>query len=247
MSRYITSFYPESKFGGFTDVDGTIAFYSRVNALLAAPSVVLDFGCGRGSYQQDAVPFRLQLRVVKGKVARVIGLDVDPTAQENPFVDDFRLLRPGQAWPVEAGSIDLVLSDYVLEHLPDPEQFFAESMRALRRGGNLCIRTPNVLSYFGVISWLVPTKHRDRFLGVAQPDREEAFPTLYRCNTIWRLRRVMAKHGFDHVVYGYEAEPSYLNFSKFFYALGVLHQKLAPKMFRLNIFAFGRRDSGAQT
>jgi len=168
MSRYVTSFYPESRFGGGTDVDGTIAFYSRVNALLAAPSVVLDFGCGRGSYQQDAVPLRLQLRVVKGKVARVIGLDVDPAAQGNPFVDDFRLLRPGQAWPVEAGSVDLVLCDYVLEHLPDPEQFFAESKRALRQGGNLCIRTPNVPSYFGVISWLVPTKHRDRLLGVAR-------------------------------------------------------------------------------
>jgi len=248
MSRYLASFYPESRFGGFTGIDGTIAFYSRVNALLTPSSVVLDFGCGRGSYQHDAVPFRLQLRVIKGKVARVIGLDVDPAAQENQFVDDFRLLRAGQAWPIEGGSVDLVLCDHVLEHLADPEQVFAESRRVLRQGGNLCIRTPNVLSYFGVISWLVPTRYRHSLLRVAQSERkEEAFPTLYRCNTIWPLRRMMVKYGFEHVVYGYESEPAYLNFSKFFYGLGVLHQRLAPEVFRLGIFAFGRRNSGGRT
>jgi hypothetical protein len=51
---------------------------------------------------------------------------------------------------------------------------------------------------------------------------------------------MMHEHGFEHVVYGYEAEPSYLSFSKFAYALGVLHQKLAPGFLRPAIFAFGR-------
>ena len=27
-------FYPESRFGGFTDIDGTIAFYTRVHSQL---------------------------------------------------------------------------------------------------------------------------------------------------------------------------------------------------------------------
>jgi hypothetical protein len=41
---------------------------------------------------------------------------------------------------------------------------------------------------------------------------------------------------------GYEAEPSYLNFSKLAYALGVWHERLAPRFMRLSIFAFGARQ-----
>jgi hypothetical protein len=50
----------------------------------------------------------------------------------------------------------------------------------------------------------------------------------------------MIKNGFECVVYGYEAEPSYLSFSKIAYSLGVLHQKFAPQFMKPCIFAFGR-------
>jgi len=32
----IDKHYPESRFGGFSDIDGTVTFYSRVNALLVS-------------------------------------------------------------------------------------------------------------------------------------------------------------------------------------------------------------------
>ena len=136
--------------------------------------------------------------------------------------------------------LDLILCDNVLEHLSDPSSFFREARRVLRPGGYLCIRTPNVFSYFGLAARLVPNRGHEAVLKVAQRGREDCFPTLYRANTVWALRRMMRRHGFDHVVYGYEAEPSYLHFSRLAYALGVLHQKLAPRAMRLAIFAFGR-------
>ncbi len=49
-------FYPESRYGGFTDIDGTVAFFARVNALLRPSFTVLDFGCGRGSHIDDPAP-----------------------------------------------------------------------------------------------------------------------------------------------------------------------------------------------
>src|SRR5262249_40689121 len=70
-------FYPETRFGGFTGVDGTVAFFSRVNSLLEPSFVVLDVGCGRGEYRDDPVPLRRNLRILKGKVERVVGIDVD--------------------------------------------------------------------------------------------------------------------------------------------------------------------------
>ena len=41
---------------------------------------VLDYGCGAGGYGDDPVALRRDLRVFRGKVKKVIGLDVDPSA-----------------------------------------------------------------------------------------------------------------------------------------------------------------------
>jgi SAM-dependent methyltransferase len=233
--------YPETRFGGFTDVDGTIAFYTRVQSLLTESSIVLDVGGGRGAYADDKVPVRKNLRILRGKAARVIGLDVDPAAQSNPFQDEFRLLT-GPRWPVEDDSIDLCLCDSVLEHIEQPEIFFDNCRRVLKNGGYLCIRTPNAWSYVAWLSKLVPEHLHSRVLARVQEVRkeEDVFPTHYRCNSLPRLRRMLARHGFDHVVYGYEAEPSYLQFSALAYALGTFHQRFAPGFLRPVLHAFAR-------
>lgn len=242
--KYQHLFFPETRFGGFTEVDVTIAFYNRVNALINPSDVVIDFGCGEGACLRDSVPLRRNLRVLRGKAARVIGLDVDaPAAARNRAIDEFHPLEPGAPWPVGDASADLILSDCVLEHLPDPEAFFSEARRILKPGtGLLCIRTPNVWSYVGVASRLAPNRLHASILKKAQPYRiEDVFPTVYRCNTLSKMRAMMKRYGFDAVVYGAESEPGYLEFSKIAYGLGVLHRKLAPSLLRPVIFAFGRR------
>jgi SAM-dependent methyltransferase len=241
-----SKFYPESKFGGFSNIDGTVAFYARINALLSPASVVLDFGCGKGIYQQDPLVWRRALRMLRGKVKNVLGLDVDPTATENPYIDEFRLLT-NENWPVEDGSIDLVISDNVMEHLKAPDVFFGECFRVLKPGGFLCIRTPNAWNYVAFISRLVPNKFHSKVTSLVQDGRKEetVFPTYYRCNSLPRMCSLLKKHGFsNHVVLGYEAEPSYLSFSRLAYWLGTLHQKMAPGFLRAAIFAFGQKEAG---
>lgn len=240
MAMY--SFYPESRFGGFTQIDGTIAFYARVQALVKPTSTVIDFGCGRGAYEADPVAFRRDLRIFKSKAARVIGLDASAAGRENPYLDEFHQLE-GIHWPLADQSADLCVCDNVVEHLPDPPAFFAEAQRVLRPEGVLCIRTPNRINYIALLSQLIPNRRHASVLAKAKPGlaEEDIFPTLYRCNTIPALSRAMRQHGFDAVVYGYEAEPTYLAFSKLAYALGVLHQKLSPGVFKPAIFAFGKK------
>ena len=226
-------------------MDGTVQFYTRVNALTTPDAVVVDAGCGRGAYAEDPVRFRKNLRILRGKVNRVIGLDVDLAAKENPFVDEFRRLEPGAAWPLENAEADLVVSDCVVEHLPDPDQFFSEAGRVLKTGGYLCIRTPNVWNYIGVLSRLIPNKLHARVLSKAQNGRkeEDVFPTLYLCNSVSKMKRIMERHGFETAVFGYETEPGYFNFSKAAYALGVIHQRFAPSFLGQVIFAFGRLNA----
>lgn len=242
-ANWLAQAYPVHRFGGFTDLDGTIAFYGRANALLEPGMVVADVGCGRGAHREDPVKYRRQLRVLSGKGAHVIGLDVDEAAAENPFVDEFRRLTPGQKWPIEDESVGLMMSDNVVEHLEQPDEFFAEAARVVKRGGYIALRTPNKLGYVAQVARMVPNRLHARVLGRVQEGRkeEDVFPTLYRCNTVWALRRALRENGFDAVVYGYEAEPGYLAFSRLAYRLGVWHQRWAPGFLKVTLFAFGKK------
>ena len=240
---YLSRYYPESRFGGFTDIDGTIAFYIRVQALLEPSSIVLDVGCGRGAYAEHPIRIKRELRTLKGKCRRAIGIDVDRQAVGNPLVDEVRLIE-GARWPVEDASIDVCVCDSVLEHVQDPAAFFAECRRTLKPGGYLCLRTSNRLNYLSLLARLIPNRLHARVLDRVLPpwkNQEDVFPTVYRCNTRGRLRRMLDRHGLDHCVYGYEAEPYHLGFSRLAYFCGVLHQRLAPNLCKTTLFAFARK------
>ena len=244
---YKETFYPESKFGGFSDMDGTLAFYLRVNALLTPASVAVDYGCGRGAYGDDRLPLRRELRILKGKVSRVIGLDIEEAGATNPFLDEFHLLK-GSQWPIVDNSIDLVVCDSVIEHLEQPQLFFSEAWRSLKPGGYVCIRTPNLWGYVALLSRLIPNPSHNQVLSKVKErtNVRDVFPTLYRCNTIPALDRQMEACGFAHIVYGFGAEPAYLSFSKIAYWLGVLYQRYAPGFLQPVLFAFGQKLSESQ-
>lgn len=238
----VERWYPEKRFGGFTHVDGTVAFYERVNGMLQPQSVVLDLGCGRGVGVEDAVPWRSALRNFKGRCKLVIGADVDPAAATNPTIDQFCVIVDGRV-QVPDEHVDLCIADFVLEHVQDVDAFFSEAVRVLRPGGFLCLRTPNVWNYMGIASRLIPNQLHVRVLGRVQPDRaeEDVFPTVYRCNSVRRLRNAFARHGLDGVVLTQESEPAYLSFSKILYALAVFHQRHAPPPIRRMLLAYARK------
>jgi SAM-dependent methyltransferase len=239
--RHKNVFYPESRFGGFSDVDGTLVFYARVNTLLKPDSVVVEYGCGRGAYGEDPIPLRRNMRIMRGKVRQVIGLDIDPASSVNPYIDQFHQLE-GHDWPLADDSADLCICDNVLEHLEQPEKLFSEAQRVLSNGGALCIRTPNAWNYIGIFSRIIPASKHSAVLARVKDNSQErdVFPTFYRCNSLRAIRRMLQKYHFKGVVYGYEAEPSYLSFSRLAYGLGVIHQKWAPGCLRAAIFSFSR-------
>ena len=90
--------YREYGAGGFSRWDGTVAFMTRVNALIGPESTVLDLGAGRGEIHSYPVPFIRRLADLKSRAARVIGLDVDPAVADNPGLD---LAHPEQ-WAAQA-------------------------------------------------------------------------------------------------------------------------------------------------
>lgn len=235
-------FYPESQFGGFTNIDGTVIFYSRINSLIDKDDIVVDIGCGRGAYGDDSIRYRRNLRILKDKCKKVIGLDIDPRAASNPFINEFYLIG-NETWPLESESVNLCLCDYVLEHLSNPDAFFQECYRILKPGGYLCIRTSNQLSYFGLITKILPERMHSPVLSISKDHLSEIdkFKVNFRCNSVSKIKGMLKKYHFHHVVFGYDAEPGYLGFSIIFYWLGVLHQRYAPGLLKVGIFAFARK------
>ncbi len=77
-------FYPKLRVGGFSRVDGTVEFYSRINALLRPDMTILDFGAGRGAGVQDARnSYEGFLRNFKGRVNHIVGVDIDAAVVAN--------------------------------------------------------------------------------------------------------------------------------------------------------------------
>jgi ubiquinone/menaquinone biosynthesis C-methylase UbiE len=158
LGPHTRALYPETGAGGYSRADGTVQFYLRVNALAHPAMTVLDLGAGRGEFLEDPIPWRRDLRNLKGKVAKLVGADVDPVVMTNPALDEAAVITPGKALPFADASFDMIVSDYTLEHIDDRKQFAAECARVLRPGGWLCARTPNKWGYIGVGARVVPNK-----------------------------------------------------------------------------------------
>ena len=110
------------------------------HANLQAGQTVLDLGAGAGL---DAFVAR---RIV-GETGRVIGLDMTQemvdraraNAQALGYDNVDFYLGDIEAMPFEDGTVDVVISNCVLNLVPDKKTAFAEMYRVLKPGGHFCV------------------------------------------------------------------------------------------------------------
>lgn len=203
--------YREVGAGGFNRYDGTVQFYTRVQTLLDQDMVVLDFGAGRGALHEKSNPFLRELVCLRGKARKVIGIDVEEAVRSNPLLDE-AIVYDGGRIPLPDASVDMIIADYVFEHLDDPAASAAELERVLKPGGWLCARTPYWLSILVAASSLVPNRLHARLLARVQPGSrvaEDVFPTRYRLNSYRAVERHFPTRRWANFSYTWTPEPGY--------------------------------------
>ncbi len=95
---------------------------------------ILDVGCGNGRYLDGMKKLGWQVKGVEFnesavRVCNLSGLDVH---HGDLFSANF-----------DTDSFDIINVSHVIEHVPNPKEFFAELSRILKKNGTLIIKTPN--------------------------------------------------------------------------------------------------------
>ncbi len=226
------------KFGLYSQNDGTLDFYMRVGQLADAEKVYIDFGAGRGQwYEDDPISFRKRARHMQGRFKEVVGADIDPAVMKNNAVDRSVLMRDGTL-PMLDQSSDVIVADYVIEHIENPKSFASEIDRLLKPGGWFCARTPHKLHYIAMGDRLIPESLAKFVLHRAQPGRkeEDVFPKIYKLNTMRDIAEAFP--GWHNHSFIYRTDPGYFFGSRAIYTVADFFHRVMPAAFSGNLFIF---------
>ncbi|MEM9150757.1 MAG: class I SAM-dependent methyltransferase [Cyanobacteria bacterium P01_F01_bin.3] len=243
MSRAgaLSSFFPEIEIDNFTARDGTVEFYGKVVPLLHPDDRVLDFGAGRAAwYGQDDSKFRSSLRDLRNFAKHVVACDVDAAVLENPCAHEVVQIDQGEKLPFDDASFDLIVSDYVFEHIVDPGLVCRELERLIKPGGWICARTPNRYAYISMLTRMIHNSRHVRFLSILQPEREEVdvFPTVFKLNSVRQLEAYFPSCRVGNFTYRYEPEPAYFGNSRLLLCLLLAVNWLVPPVMRTSLHVF---------
>jgi ubiquinone/menaquinone biosynthesis C-methylase UbiE len=137
--------------------------------------VVLDIGCGR---ECPFLPF-----VKEPRAHFIVGIDCSSHELLLNRDLDVKVVADAatDAFPIRDGSVDLVVSRSVIEHLVDNEAFFANCARVLRPGGALVHTFACKFAPFALINQLLPNALARRLLAYFHPQWKDecGFPAFY--------------------------------------------------------------------
>lgn len=242
MSKVFDRLYPEMRAGGYDRDDQVAQFFFRLHSLIRPEMTVVDFGAGRGLIYEAPPSYRRDLKILKGKVAKVIGADVDPAVLTNKAVDEACVIGLDGRIPLPDASVDLIFSSATFEHVEHPDRVERELYRILKPGGWVCAWTVNKWGYVALVARLVPNRYHAFFVKVSDPDSprrsEDVFPTCYRLNT---LRDVGKHFGGDRWVncsYYLPGHPSYHAGSVLMARIWNIYNKTVPGFLQKNLHVF---------
>lgn len=199
MTQHLFEKYYYSK-PGYTG--GTRPFHELCASRIRSGSQILEIGAGPSNPTTE----------VLSQIGAVTGADIDRAVLSNEFCGD-AVVFDGLQLPYPDNSFDACVSNWVLEHVENPDAHFREVARVLRPGGLYCFRTPNLYHYVTLGARL--TAHSihlmiaNKLRGLS-PEAPDPYPTYYRANTRRRLRQLIEQANLRIALLDMvEPEPSY--------------------------------------
>lgn len=195
-------------------------FEEAVGRAIGSESVLLDAGCGR------AVPV---LRRFVGRASRLIGIELVEFTDVPTEIETYR--ADLSAIPLPDGSVDVIMSRSVFEHLDDPAAVYREFARILRPGGRVIFLTANMWDYATLVARAVPNRYHARIVRYAEGrDEADVFPTRYRTNTRRAVKQLAKQAGFEVDGFQYLGQyPNYLMFNAGLFLLGTGYDKVVTR------------------
>ncbi len=131
------TYYPFNNLPGkFSTNDGTIDFYLRVRTFLNKKKICLDLGAGIGIWLNDKNNHEIKknIQFIKKNVKKLYAADVDKLVLKNKSSHKNLLIKNNKI-PLKSNSLDLIVCDWVFEHIEEPKFFFKEINRILKKKG----------------------------------------------------------------------------------------------------------------
>ncbi len=195
-------------------------FENEVRSHLRPEHTLLDAGCGRGA------PVLLKFR---GEAKRLIGVDLVDFKAGISGVD----LIQGDLghMKVDSGSVDIVMSRSVMEHVADPLRVYTEVNRVLRPGGHFVFLTPNLWDYASLIAKVVPNRMHPWIVSKTEGRApEDVFPVCYTTNTRGAVHKWARLTGFEVERCDYMGQyPGYFMFNGFLFLLATGYEKVISR------------------
>jgi len=158
-------------------------YRTLIKELQRGASTVVDLGAGPVDACQEWLGIS-HSPASQSKYPIVVSLDQDRLSlRRNP--GKHRVLADARCLPFRENSVDLLLSRYTLEHVPDPLLMIKEAARVLKPGKALVFVTPHRWCYVSVVARLTPVWfHRLVYRLLGHSGHNLPFcPTYYRLNT----------------------------------------------------------------
>ncbi|MDG2383080.1 MAG: class I SAM-dependent methyltransferase [Pirellulaceae bacterium] len=186
--------------------------------VLTPESRLLDLGAGRGALPQTNY---------KDHCAFVAGVDPDPAVLTNPHLHDAKVQEaPDYLIPYPDESFNVVVSNSVIEHIRDPNAFFAEVNRVLTPGGIFVAKTPNLFHYMPTVARFTPHWFHAFYNKLRGREEEDTFPTTYPCNGKGKVAKTAKASGFDVVKIDIiEGRPEYMRLTAATYFCGLAYER----------------------
>ncbi|MGB1287046.1 MAG: class I SAM-dependent methyltransferase [Aggregatilineales bacterium] len=188
--------------------------------------LVLDMGCGRGGVIEQLTDLEF----------RSIGIDPDFASIQEHRLEHFTgAVANSDDIPLPTACVDVIISAWVLEHLPNPEKTFSEIARVLKPGGMFIFIAPNKNS---PITWLnralKPLQNTlvPMLYGRAEDD---TFPVKYLASSKTQLIHLTQNAGLTLSQLYHIEDPTYLAFNSVFFQMNMLMSRTLPENMRVHL------------